>query len=99
MRPFGQIVAIDDERDIDLMALKSKAISWHWEFMFARTMHDSDDLVRQHEILDAVAGLVESGAVRTTLTSVLDGLTAENLRVAHSAVETGHTIGKVVVAQ
>ena len=36
VRPFGEIVAIDDERDLDLYALKDKAISWHWEFMLAR---------------------------------------------------------------
>lgn len=41
-RPFGQIVAIDDERDLDFMSLKSRAISWHWEFMFARPMHGWD---------------------------------------------------------
>lgn len=34
VRPFGQIVAIDDERDLDFVALKDKSISWYWEFMF-----------------------------------------------------------------
>jgi zinc-binding alcohol dehydrogenase family protein len=98
MRPFGQVVAIDDEQDIDLYALKSKAISWHWEFMFARSMHHTDDMLRQHEILEEVSRLVDAGTIRTTVTSVLTGLTADNLRTAHAAVESGHTIGKIVIA-
>ncbi|MDR0626729.1 MAG: zinc-binding dehydrogenase, partial [Bifidobacteriaceae bacterium] len=93
-----QIVAIDDETDIDLGLLKAKALSWHWEFMFARSMHRAQDLVRQHEILDALSGLVDSGTVRATLTTELKGLNAANLRRAHEAVETGHMVGKIVVA-
>lgn len=96
VRPFGQIVAIDDEHDLDLYALKDKAITWHWEFMFARPRHGYD-LAAQHDLLDRIAGLVEAGRIRTTLTSRLSPINAASLREAHAAVETGHSIGKIVV--
>ncbi|WP_032377070.1 zinc-binding alcohol dehydrogenase family protein [Rhodococcoides fascians] len=98
LTPFGQIVAIDDPETLDVLPLKTKAISWHWEFMFARPMHDAPDLVRQHELLTRVAELVDAGAVRTTVTTVLSPIDAEQLREAHRLVETGHVRGKVVVA-
>ncbi|MCZ4559577.1 zinc-binding alcohol dehydrogenase family protein [Rhodococcus sp. IEGM 1401] len=98
LTPFGQIVAIDDPETIDVLPLKTKAISWHWEFMFARPMHDTPDLIRQHELLTRVAELVDAGSVRTTVTTVLSPIDAEQLREAHRLVETGHVRGKVVIA-
>ena len=97
-RPFGQIVAIDDEGDLDFMSLKGKAISWHWEFMFARPRHGWN-LIAQHNLLDSVADLVDAGRLRTTLTQTYTPLNAEQLRRAHADVETGHVVGKVVVAE
>ena len=98
LRPFGQVVAIDDPTELDVVPLKSKALSWHWEFMFARSLHQAPDLVEQHRILDRVAELVDEGLVRTTRTTTLTPIDAEQLREAHRLVETGGTIGKVVVA-
>jgi zinc-binding alcohol dehydrogenase family protein len=97
VRPFGEIVAIDDESDIDLYALKAKALSWHWEFMFARSMHQALDRARQGEILNRLAALVDAGTVRSTASTILHGLTAATLRQAHAILETGHNIGKVVI--
>jgi NADPH2:quinone reductase len=54
-------------------------------------------MVRQHEILDAVADLVDAGKIRTTLTKRLTPISAATLREAHAAVEGGRTIGKIVV--
>ncbi len=98
LRPFGQVVAIDDPSELDVVPLKSKALSWHCEFMFARSLHRAPDLVEQHRILERVAELVDEGRVRTTRTTTLTPIDAERLREAHRLVETGGTIGKVVVA-
>ncbi len=98
LRPFGQIVAIDDPDHVDVVALKAKALSWHWEFMFARSLHDAPDMIRQHEILASVARLVDEGLVRTTATTVLRPIDASTLREAHALVESGRVIGKVVVS-
>lgn len=97
VRPFGQIVAIDDERDLDLFALKDKAISWHWEAMFARSRHNWDPIA-QHRILESIAELIEAGRLRSTLTRTLSPMNAANLREAHRIVESGGAIGKIVLA-
>ncbi|MFD0576938.1 zinc-binding alcohol dehydrogenase family protein [Dactylosporangium darangshiense] len=96
MRPFGEIVAIDDARS-DLYPLKSKSISWHWEFMFARSMHRAVDLQRQGRLLDEATELLDNGALRHTMTEAIGDFSAAGLRRAHELVETGRTVGKVVV--
>lgn len=97
LRTFGQVVAIDDPEQVDVVALKSKALTWHWEFMFARSLHGAADLAEQHRILDRIADLVDAGRIRGTATTVLRPITAETLREAHRLVEGGRVIGKVVV--
>jgi zinc-binding alcohol dehydrogenase family protein len=96
LRPFGQIVAIDDPKEMDVVSLKSKSLTWHWEFMFARSLHHAADMSRQHDLLNEVADLVDAQRVRTTVTTVLRPITAETMREAHRLVEAGVT-GKVVV--
>jgi zinc-binding alcohol dehydrogenase family protein len=97
LRPFGQIVGIGDPDVLDVTVLKSKALSWHWELMFARSLYPNDDLVRQHELLERVAGLVDAGTIRTTLSQTFSPINAEQLRLAHQRVEAGGARGKVVV--
>ncbi|MCX7523464.1 zinc-binding alcohol dehydrogenase family protein [Microbacterium sp. STN6] len=97
VRPFGQIVAIDDGRDLDFSALKDKSISWHWELMFTRPRYGWN-LEAQHELLNSIADMVDAGRIRSTLTRVLSPLDATRLREAHAIIETGRAIGKVVVA-
>ncbi|MGJ8722007.1 MAG: zinc-binding alcohol dehydrogenase family protein [Salinibacterium amurskyense] len=97
IKPFGEIVAIDDEAGLDLLSLKGKALSWHWELMFTRSAQHTADMVLQHELLNEVADLVDAGEIRTTLTRTFSPLNAEQLRAAHALVETGSAIGKTVV--
>lgn len=97
LRPFGAVVAIDTARQIELDAFKEKSLSWHWESMFTRPVQHTPDMVKQHELLDAVADLVDAGRVTTTLQTTLHGWDAATFREAHRLVETGRTVGKVVV--
>ncbi len=97
-KPFGHIVAIDDPHRLDVVSLKSKALSWHWEFMFARSLHQTADMIEQHRILNRVAELVDEGRVRTTATERLSPINTPNLVAAHRAVESGRAIGKVVIS-
>jgi zinc-binding alcohol dehydrogenase family protein len=99
LKPFGHIVAIDDPAILDVTVLKPKALSLHWEYMFARSTFQTPDMIEQHRILDSVAELVESGAVRSTLTRTLTPFDAASLREAHRIVESGQMIGKVVVSR
>ncbi len=96
VRAFGHVVAIDDgPRDVS--PLKSRSIAWHWELMFTRPVHRTPDLVEQHRLLDRVAELVDAGRLRATTTRTLTPISAETLREAHELVESGRTVGKVVL--
>ena len=96
--PQGRYALIDDPASFNIMPFKSKAVSVHWEMMFTRPLYQTEDIERQHQLLNEVAGLVESGEIRTTLTDVLGTINAANLRKAHALVETNRTKGKLVLA-
>jgi len=55
-------------------------------------------MIAQHDLLDRVAGLVDEGVVRTTLTQELSPFNAATMRRAHAMVEEGRMTGKVVVS-
>ncbi len=69
-----------------------------WEYMFTRSTYETPDMEAQHEILDRTAGLFEDGTLRHTLREVRGPLNAENLREAHAHLESGRTIGKLVLS-
>lgn len=98
IRPQGGIVSIDDtDLPMPMGGMKMKAASLHWEFMFARSMHQTPDMIEQHKLLSYVADEIDAGRIRTTLDTVLSPINAENMRKAHALVETGTAKGKVVV--
>ena len=66
--PQGRIALIDDPtKPLDVMALKRKSLSLHWELMFTRSLFQTDDMAAQGRLLDRVAALVDAGALRSTL--------------------------------
>ncbi|WP_339692462.1 zinc-binding alcohol dehydrogenase family protein [uncultured Pseudoalteromonas sp.] len=95
--PFGKIAMIDDPESLDVTKLKAKSLSLHWEFMFARSMFSAVDMHEQGILLNRVANLVDEGYVNTTVGKNLGAINAENLRAAHEALETGRSIGKIVL--
>lgn len=97
LKPFGKIAMIDDPASLDVMKLKPKSLSLHFEFMFARSMHNAADIAVQHGLLETVAGLVDQGHIRTTAGKHLGVINAENLRAAHSELEAGTAVGKIVL--
>ena len=94
--PQGRLGLIDDD-DFDVMKLKSKSLSLHWEAMFARSSYRTADMIEQHRLLSEVSRLVDAGTLRSTLTQTLRGIDARTLRQAHKQIETGRTRGKVVL--
>lgn len=98
IRPQGGIVAIDQTNlPMPMEGMKTKAASLHWEFMFARSMFQTPDMIEQHRLLTHVAKEIDAGRIRTTLDTVLSPINAETIRKAHALVETGRTRGKIVV--
>lgn len=95
--PGGRIGVIDDPGPFDLALAKPKSISLHWESMFTRSMFQTPDMQSQHALLDEVAGLVERGAVRTTLAEHYGSIDAAGLRRAHALLESGQSRGKIVL--
>ena len=98
LQPFGAITAIDEPEGLDLLPLKTKSITFHWELMFTRPLFEPPDMIVQHDVLDRVAGLVDEGTIRTTLSRELSPFNAETMRQAHAMVEEGRMTGKVVVS-
>ena len=96
--PQGKFGLIDDPKTLDALPFKRKSVSIHWEFMYTRPVFGTDDMIAQHRLLTEVAGLVEDGLIRTTLTETMGTIDAANLRRAHALVESGRARGKVVLA-
>lgn len=98
LAPQGRLALIDDLREpIDIRLLKPKSLSLHWESMFTRSMFQTPDMIAQHELLNAVAAMVDAGQLRSTLAETLGPIDAANLRRAHALLESGRTIGKLVL--
>ncbi len=98
IRPQGGIVTIDDtDLPMPMAGMKTKAASLHWEFMFARAMHQTPDMIEQHRLLNHVADEIDAGHIRTTLAEVLSPINAANLRKAHGMIEAGTAKGKIVL--
>ena len=98
IRPQGGIVCIDNtDAPMPMEKLKPKAASVHWEFMFARAMYTTPDMIEQHRLLTRVAASIDAGEIRTTVQEVLSPINAENLRRAHAMIEAGTAKGKIVL--
>ncbi len=97
IEPRGHIAVIDDPEQLDIMPGKRKALSFSWEFMFARPMHDTRDMEAQRHLLDRAADLLDDGVLRSTMQERFGPLTVENLRAAHELQESGRAIGKSVL--
>ena len=95
--PQGRIALIDDPAALDVRLLKRKSASLHWEFMFARPLHQTPDMIAQHELLNQAARLIDQGRLRTTLGEHYGTINAANLRRAHAFIESGRAQGKVVL--
>ncbi|KKO44816.1 NADPH:quinone reductase [Arsukibacterium ikkense] len=99
LAPQGKLALIDDPAGgLDIMPLKQKSISLHWEFMFTRSLFATADMQLQHQLLSDLSRLIEQGQVKTTLQQTLGSINASNLRQAHALLESGTAMGKVVLA-
>jgi len=97
IKPRGHMALIDDPESLDVLPLKYKAISVSWEFMFTRSMFQTEDIDEQHKLLNRVSALLDDGTLISTVNNHGGALTAENLRAAHELQESGKAIGKTVL--
>jgi zinc-binding alcohol dehydrogenase family protein len=96
--PQGHLAVIDDMETLDVMPLKRKCAALHWEFMFARSMFETADMQKQHDLLNEVARLVDAGTIKTTVAEHYGTINAANLRRAHAVIESNKAKGKIVLA-
>jgi NADPH:quinone reductase len=96
--PQGKICSIvETDEPLNLTLLKSKSATFVWEFMFTRSMYETDDMDEQHLLLNQLAEMVDRGIIKTTMTECLEPINAANLRIAHHKVEQENMIGKIVL--
>jgi len=97
LAPQGKLALIDDPQQLDVVKLKRKSLSLHWEFMYTRSLFETPDMLEQHKLLERVAHLVDSGVLKTTLGEHFGTINAANLRRAHALLESGTAKGKIVL--
>ena len=97
IKPRGHIALIDDPQSLDIVSLKPKALSVSWEFMFTRSMFQTEDMDAQHILLNRVADLLDNGTLVSTVNRHNGILNVANLRSAHERQESGTAIGKTVL--
>lgn len=99
LAPQGKLALIDDPANgVDIMPLKQKSISVHWEFMFTRSLFSTADMVVQQQILSDLSRLIEQGQIKTTLKQSYGTINASNLKQAHALLESGKAVGKIVLS-
>jgi zinc-binding alcohol dehydrogenase family protein len=98
LQPQGHIGVIDDMDSLDVMKLKTKSLSLHWELMFTRSLFQTPDMAEQGKLLAEIASLVDAGQIRSTVKESFGRINAGNLRRAHALIESGRAQGKIVLA-
>ena len=93
----GRIALINGEA-ADLFVFRPKSVSIHFELMFTRPLLNTADIEAQHQLLNEVADLVDSGRVRSTMRENYGRIDAANLMRAMAFLKSGRAIGKVVLA-
>ena len=99
--PQGKICSIvETKAPVDLGGiLQQKSVTFAWELMFTKSLFRTPDMISQHHLLNTVADLIDNNKIKSTLTDVLSPINAENLRSAHKKLESGITIGKIVLSR
>jgi zinc-binding alcohol dehydrogenase family protein len=97
--PQGKICSIvgTSEKHALRPELFQKSVTFVWELMFTRSMFGCDDMEEQHYMLCEIADLIDSGIIQTTMRTNLGPMSIENLRETHQQLESGSTIGKIVL--
>ena len=97
LKPQGRLGVIDDPESLDVMPLKRKSLSLHWELMFTRSLYETPDMINQHHLLNRVSALIDQGVLQTTVGEHFGAINAANMRRAHALIESGKARGKIVL--
>lgn len=96
LNPLGVICGIvgrEGADALDASGLFQKRGTLTFEYMFTRSRLELEP-ERQGKILNRVAGLLDQGILTSTMTQRMDWT---EIQRAHRALDSGHTIGKIVL--
>lgn len=97
--PQGKICTIvENKAPLAVDPLFKKSATLVFELMFTRSMFGTADMIKQHELLNEVAALIDDGSLRTTVGEAAGRINAANLTRVHALLEGGRTIGKLVLS-
>lgn len=97
-RPFGKICCIVPfTQTHDFNILMKKSLSFHWELMFTRSSFSTQDMVKQSEILNSIAKLIDQKQIVSPRMTSLSPMNASTVREAHQLIASNKTIGKIVI--
>ncbi|GDZ84232.1 alcohol dehydrogenase [Leuconostoc citreum] len=98
IKPDGQIVATtENHRLIDLQKLTKKRATFAWEWMYSKSYFKTETMISQNKILNHLSQLYIDNDLLPINTINYSVINASNMRKAHTDVETGAMIGKVVL--
>jgi NADPH2:quinone reductase len=97
LSPDGSIGILERGAPLNISALWEKCASIHFEYVFSRGIRKTRTMSAQHRTLEAIAHLVDTGVLRTTMTEHYGSINAANLKRAHAAIESGSVRGKIVL--
>ena len=93
---YGHVVTLlEPQADVDWKSMRSKNLSLSFELMLSPMLRRLPDARRhQIEILDSVARMIDDGKLAVR---VEQRLPLQEAAVAHTLIETGHSVGKLVL--
>ncbi len=98
IRAQGKICSIVELAEpVKMSLLKDKSATFSYEFMFTRSKYNTEDKIKQHEILTEAAKMLDKGDLTSTLNKVLSPVNAKTIEEAHKIISSGKMIGKLVV--
>jgi len=96
IRPYGYLAIVDLKEAIDFSPLMNKSVNIFLETVFTAGFYNHG-LAQQGENLKELADLISLKKIKTPARIVLKGMTEANIREAHTILEKGDMIGKIVI--
>lgn len=96
IKPYGYLAVIEGGNDINLWQLMNKSVTVFLEMVFSKSLFGVHQ-ESQGDILRELIGFVTEGKVKSPGKQTFNGLNEDNIRQAHTMLEQGNTIGKIVI--
>jgi NADPH:quinone reductase and related Zn-dependent oxidoreductases len=97
VNPLGHVGAlVSVDHPLEVGVFKSRSISFDWEFMFTKTQYNVQ-IQTQGEYLAKMAKLIEEGHLKANVNKIYTGMNSKTLKLATKELESGHTVGKIVI--